>query len=152
MGGFVALLEGDDRGGGGDEGEGGDGGDRGGGEATGASLLVDVVALEVVLGDVVDGCGEVGDGGAEAAVAEVELGVVACPAEVEPAWFVVERVDQCGGEAGGEVGVDPAGVDPAGLGEGEGAVGDDDEEVVEGFVGEPGGDLALDPVGSGRFG
>ena len=137
----LPLVDSDERTDRGGYGQEGDGGDASDGESFGALLLVDVVAFEVVFCEAVDGRGDVGDCGAEASVAQVELGVVAGPAQVEPAWFLVERVDEGLGKA---VGADAA----IGL-EGEGAVGDDDEDVVERLAFQPSGDFAVDPFGAG---
>ena len=62
-------------------------------------MLADVLALEVVLGHAVHGGGQVGDGGAEAAVAQVEVGLVPCPGEVEVAGLLVRAPRRASGTA-----------------------------------------------------
>ena len=54
-------------------------------------MLADLLGLELVLGDTADGRGDVGDGGAERGVVEVELLLGAGETEVDPSRLIGER-------------------------------------------------------------
>ena len=64
------------------------------GQAPGPAVLADVLAFELVLGHPVHGRGQIGHRGPEATVAQIEIGLVPGPAQVQVAGFVEQRPSQ----------------------------------------------------------
>ena len=110
-------------------------------------MLADVFALELVLGDPVHRRGEVGHRGAEPAVAEVEVGLLARPAEIEVARLVVEGISERGRHRAAVLRVERAALGvPLPF-----AVGHDAEDVIGRLRREPVLDLPVHPLrGGGR--
>ena len=59
--------------------------------------MADVLTLEVVFGDAVHRRREIRDRGTEAAVAQIEIGLVARPSQIQMAGLVGQRARKAGG-------------------------------------------------------
>ncbi len=114
------------------------------GQASSPAVLADVLALEFILGHTVHRGGEVGDGGAEPAVAQVEVGLAAGPAEVEvPRLFADRGLKALGHRVADEA----AGIGvPAPL-----AAGQRRQDPICRLGLEPVGELTVDPGRPCRF-